>query len=311
MAVLAIKAMSRGGWPEGMERTRKWWYRSVEEPQEVDLAMRFALSQPGRGRRHPAVVPGPAGQGDRGSKAIPAHHAGRGGRLQRDGPGVRVDLPEGRKLRRRGITRPAARLPRPARRLRRTVGLSRLVVDQGRCRRVKMHVIANGVVMPTVGEAECGWLTTPSCIAKWRSRKTSQSFPVIRIAACALGVRGRDYGRNSGSRNRSGYGWEQKTEAEDRHPHFVMGEGADGALIDRGTKRRSFRTPVFPGAPRMPAGARREIVREGEPGLITAGVVAADVRICSERTRSRAKTTTAVAGASSNACNGSAVCTSI
>jgi predicted aldo/keto reductase-like oxidoreductase len=44
-AVLAIKAMSRGGWPQGAERTRKWWYRSVEEPREVDLAMRFALSQ--------------------------------------------------------------------------------------------------------------------------------------------------------------------------------------------------------------------------------------------------------------------------
>ena len=46
-------------------------------------------------------------------------------------------------------------------------------------------------------------------------------------------------------------------------------------------------------------------------GLITAGVVAADVRICSEWTRSRAKTTTAAASGSSNACNGSAACTSI
>jgi aryl-alcohol dehydrogenase-like predicted oxidoreductase len=46
VAVLAIKAMSRGLWPKDVERTRKWWYRSVEEPQEVDLAIRFALSQP-------------------------------------------------------------------------------------------------------------------------------------------------------------------------------------------------------------------------------------------------------------------------
>lgn len=46
-AVLAIKAMSRGGWPAGVERDRKWWYRSVEEADEVDMAMRFALSQPG------------------------------------------------------------------------------------------------------------------------------------------------------------------------------------------------------------------------------------------------------------------------
>lgn len=46
VAVLAIKAMSRGGWLAGQERTRKWWYRSVEEPPEVDLALRFVLSQP-------------------------------------------------------------------------------------------------------------------------------------------------------------------------------------------------------------------------------------------------------------------------
>ncbi len=46
-AVLAIKTMSRGLWPEGAQRTRKWWYRSVEEAEEVDLAWRFTLSQPG------------------------------------------------------------------------------------------------------------------------------------------------------------------------------------------------------------------------------------------------------------------------
>lgn len=45
VAVLAMKAMCRGRWPEGMERTRKWWYRSVEEKAEVDLAWRFVLSQ--------------------------------------------------------------------------------------------------------------------------------------------------------------------------------------------------------------------------------------------------------------------------
>jgi len=47
VAVLSIKAMSRGGWPADVARTRKWWYRSVEEPVEVDMAIRFALSQPG------------------------------------------------------------------------------------------------------------------------------------------------------------------------------------------------------------------------------------------------------------------------
>lgn len=46
-AVLAIKPMSRGAWRQGVQRTRKWWYRSVEEEKEVSLAMRFTLSQPG------------------------------------------------------------------------------------------------------------------------------------------------------------------------------------------------------------------------------------------------------------------------
>jgi predicted aldo/keto reductase-like oxidoreductase len=45
-SILAIKALSRGAWPEGMERTRKWWYRCMESEDEVDLAMRFTLSLP-------------------------------------------------------------------------------------------------------------------------------------------------------------------------------------------------------------------------------------------------------------------------
>jgi predicted aldo/keto reductase-like oxidoreductase len=44
-AVLAIKPLSKGPWPEGVERTRKWWYRATETQDEVDLAMRFTLSQ--------------------------------------------------------------------------------------------------------------------------------------------------------------------------------------------------------------------------------------------------------------------------
>jgi aryl-alcohol dehydrogenase-like predicted oxidoreductase len=46
VAVLAIKGMSRGLWPKDVEKTRKWWYRSVEEPDEVDMAIRWTLSQP-------------------------------------------------------------------------------------------------------------------------------------------------------------------------------------------------------------------------------------------------------------------------
>ena len=45
-AVLAIKPLSWGTWPKEGKRTREWWYRSVEEPGDIELAMRFALSQP-------------------------------------------------------------------------------------------------------------------------------------------------------------------------------------------------------------------------------------------------------------------------
>ncbi len=44
--VLAIKPLSWGTWPKDTKKTREWWYRSVEEPKDVELALRFALSQP-------------------------------------------------------------------------------------------------------------------------------------------------------------------------------------------------------------------------------------------------------------------------
>ena len=44
--VLAIKPLSWGTWPKEMKKTREWWYRSVEKPEDVELALRFALSQP-------------------------------------------------------------------------------------------------------------------------------------------------------------------------------------------------------------------------------------------------------------------------
>jgi len=43
--VLAIKTMSKGPWPQGVERTRKWWYRSTETQAETNAAVRFTLSQ--------------------------------------------------------------------------------------------------------------------------------------------------------------------------------------------------------------------------------------------------------------------------
>lgn len=44
-AVLAIKPMCRGLWPQGVENTRRWWYRPVEDGREIDLALRWTLSQ--------------------------------------------------------------------------------------------------------------------------------------------------------------------------------------------------------------------------------------------------------------------------
>lgn len=44
-AVLAIKPLSWGTWPAQGKKNREWWYRSVEEPKDIELAMRFALSQ--------------------------------------------------------------------------------------------------------------------------------------------------------------------------------------------------------------------------------------------------------------------------
>jgi predicted aldo/keto reductase-like oxidoreductase len=45
--VLAIKPLSRGAWPKDVPQTRKWWYRSMEEQDDVTLSLRFAWSQPG------------------------------------------------------------------------------------------------------------------------------------------------------------------------------------------------------------------------------------------------------------------------
>jgi predicted aldo/keto reductase-like oxidoreductase len=44
-AVLAIKPMSKGPWPQGVERTRQWWYRATETQDETNTAMRFTLSK--------------------------------------------------------------------------------------------------------------------------------------------------------------------------------------------------------------------------------------------------------------------------
>jgi predicted aldo/keto reductase-like oxidoreductase len=46
-AVISIKPVSRGLWPKDVQRTRQWWYRPVEDEQEMLLAMRFVLSLEG------------------------------------------------------------------------------------------------------------------------------------------------------------------------------------------------------------------------------------------------------------------------
>ncbi len=45
--VISIKPISWGKWPKEGQRTRDWWYNSVEEPRQIELAMRFVLSQKG------------------------------------------------------------------------------------------------------------------------------------------------------------------------------------------------------------------------------------------------------------------------
>ncbi len=44
-AVLAIKPMCGGYWPEGVEKTRDWWYMPLEEQDTINKALSFALSQ--------------------------------------------------------------------------------------------------------------------------------------------------------------------------------------------------------------------------------------------------------------------------
>jgi len=46
-AVLSIKTLHSGAWPEGVPRTRQWWYRPLEKQDEIDLAYRWTLSLPG------------------------------------------------------------------------------------------------------------------------------------------------------------------------------------------------------------------------------------------------------------------------
>jgi aryl-alcohol dehydrogenase-like predicted oxidoreductase len=46
-ALLSIKTMNAGAWPQGAQRSRQWWYRSLEDQQEINMAWRWTLSLPG------------------------------------------------------------------------------------------------------------------------------------------------------------------------------------------------------------------------------------------------------------------------
>jgi predicted aldo/keto reductase-like oxidoreductase len=45
--LISIKPISWGTWPKEGQKNREWWYRSVEEPKQLELALRFALSHKG------------------------------------------------------------------------------------------------------------------------------------------------------------------------------------------------------------------------------------------------------------------------
>lgn len=46
-AVIAIKPMCGGYWPKDVQMTRDWWYRPLEDKDDIAKALRFTLSQPG------------------------------------------------------------------------------------------------------------------------------------------------------------------------------------------------------------------------------------------------------------------------
>jgi predicted aldo/keto reductase-like oxidoreductase len=65
MGVMGMKTMCGGQWPRGMERTRNNFYRPLEEPEIVNLAVRWTLSQ------EPVAAAVPPGFIDLFEKAVP------------------------------------------------------------------------------------------------------------------------------------------------------------------------------------------------------------------------------------------------
>lgn len=46
-ALISIKPVGRGKWPQGVAKTYQWWYRPLEDPEEYQMAMNWVLSLPG------------------------------------------------------------------------------------------------------------------------------------------------------------------------------------------------------------------------------------------------------------------------
>ena len=44
VALISIKPVSLGRWPQGMEKTYPWWYRPIEDPGQMKAAMRWGFS---------------------------------------------------------------------------------------------------------------------------------------------------------------------------------------------------------------------------------------------------------------------------
>ena len=65
LGVIAIKGMCGGAWPQGAQRNRDNWYNALEKDDEIDMAMRFTLSQ------EPVATAMPPGFLDLFYKAIP------------------------------------------------------------------------------------------------------------------------------------------------------------------------------------------------------------------------------------------------
>ncbi|TWU65412.1 General stress protein 69 [Crateriforma conspicua] len=46
-AILGMKTLGYGRWPKGVDKTRQWWYRTVESDEHVRMALQFTLGFPG------------------------------------------------------------------------------------------------------------------------------------------------------------------------------------------------------------------------------------------------------------------------